>query len=182
MKIPELPRQNLELKANTDSLDFLRECLMTLGACYSRTMYQVDTYFNAAKGRLKLREIENGEATLVYYERPDLAEARYSNYQLSSIPGPETFKGMMSDALGVKAVVEKKRELWIYGDTRVHLDTVADLGEFVELETVIQDQSKSEARSEHRCVKNALQISESDRIPVSYSDLVLRRRAQDRDL
>ena len=174
-KMPNLPGQNLEFKATVDSLAPLRQHLAVLKAEYSRKMHQIDTYFNVPKGRLKLREIEDDEATLVYYERPDAAESRYSNYRLCDIPDPTTFKQMMSGALGVKVIVEKKRELWMYGNTRIHLDKVADLGKFIELETVIRDQSEGEAQAEHQLVKDAFKIASADVIPVSYSDLLLQR-------
>ena len=173
--MPKLPRQNLEFKATVDSLADLRQQLVALKAEYSRTMCQVDTYFNVPKGRLKLREIEDDKATLVYYERTDAATSRYSNYHLCDIAEPATFKGVMSSALGVKVIVEKKRELWMYGNTRIHLDKVTDLREFIELETVIRDQSEAKAQVEHQLVKDALQIASADVIRVSYSDLLLRR-------
>ncbi len=170
----ELPRRNLEFKAKAKSLDRLHEDLTRLKAEYVQSMYQIDTYFNVPKGRLKLREVENYEATLVYYERPDAAASRYSRYQLCGIANHEAFKQMMSDVLGLKVIVEKKRELWTYGNTRIHLDEVINLGEFVELETVFRDQSEAEAQAEHKLVKETLQISAADLIPVSYSDLLLK--------
>ena len=135
-------------------------------------MKQLDTYFNVPQGRLKLREINTDEAELIYYERSDLAESRYSNYQICDIPEPVAFKGIATMAWGVKGVVEKQRELWMFGDTRIHLDEVKDLGQFVELETVIREQTETEAQAEHQLVKNALGIKEEDLVSVSYSDLI----------
>ena len=169
----ELPHRNLEFKAEAESLEFLRANLKALEAECSGRLYQVDTYFHVPKGRLKLREVEDYGGTLVYYERPDAAESRYSHYQLCDIANHATFKQMMSDVLGVKVIVEKNRELWTYGNTRIHLDEVLDLGEFVELETVIRDQSEAEAQAEHNHLKETLHIAAADLIPVSYSDLLL---------
>ena len=168
-----LLHRNLEFKARVESFNVLRENLARLEAERVLTTYQVDTYFNVPNGRLKLREEEDYEAMLVYYERPDAAESRYSHYQLCGIANGATFKQMMSDALGVMVIVEKNRELWNYGNTRIHLDEVANLGEFVELETVIRDQSEAEAQAEHKRLKERLQIASADLIPVSYSDLLL---------
>ena len=164
--------KNLEFKANCDSLDVLRQRLANLQAEHRRTMKQLDTYFNVPQGRLKLREIDTHDAELIYYERSDLAESRYSNYQICDIPEPMAFKQIATIALGVKGVVEKRRELWIFGDTRIHLDEVTDLGQFVELETVIRNQTEEEAQAEHQLVKDALGIREEDLVSVSYSDLV----------
>jgi predicted adenylyl cyclase CyaB len=164
--------KNLELKAKCDSLGSLRQRLVDLKADYRQTMEQIDTYFSLPKARLKLREIDNHKAQLVYYERPDNAESRYSNYQICQITEPTTFKEIMSMAFGVNVVVEKQRELWMFGNTRIHLDRVVNLGEFVELETVIRDQTDGEARTEHQLVKDALGIMERDLISGSYSDLL----------
>lgn len=164
--------KNLEFKANCDSLDVLRQRLVKLQAEHRHTMKQLDTYFNVPQGRLKLREINTHDAELIYYERSDLAESRYSNYQLCDIPEPMAFKQIATMAWGVKGVVEKRRELWRFGDTRIHLDEVKNLGQFVELETVIRDQTEEEAQAEHQLVKDALGIQEEDLISVSYSDLI----------
>lgn len=169
----ELPHRNLEFKAETESLELLRASLRALEAGFSGRLHQIDTYFNVPKGRLKLREVEDYGGTLVYYERPDAAESRYSHYQLCDIANHAPFKQMMSDVLGVKVIVEKNRELWIYGNTRIHLDEVLDLGEFIELETVIRDQSEAEAQAEHNYLKETLHIAAADLIPDSYSDLLL---------
>ena len=135
-------------------------------------MKQLDTYFNVPQGRLKLREINTDEAELIYYERSDLAESRYSNYQVCAISEPMAFKQIATIALRVKGVVEKRRELWMFGDTRIHLDEVKNLGQFVELETVIRHQTEGEAQAEHQLVKDALGIKDEDLVSVSYSDLI----------
>ena len=171
-EVPKRTLKNLEFKANCDSLDVLRERLGDLQAEHRRTMKQLDTYFNVPQGRLKLREINTHEAELIYYERSDLAESRYSNYQVCDISEPMAFKQIATMALGVKGVVEKQRELWLFGETRIHLDEVRNLGQFVELETVIRDQTEEEAQAEHQLVKDALGIKEENLVSVSYSDLI----------
>lgn len=164
--------KNLEFKANCDSLDALRQRLVDFEAKHRRTMKQLDTYFNVPQGRLKLREIDTHKAELIYYQRSDLAESRYSDYQVCDIPEPMVFKQIATTAWGVRGVVEKQRELWMFGDTRIHLDEVKNLGQFVELETVIRDQTEAEAQAEHQFVKEALGIKHEDLVSVSYSDLV----------
>ena len=171
-EVPKRTLKNLEFKANCESLDVLRERLANLQAEHHRTMKQLDTYFNVPQGRLKLREINTDEAQLIYYERSDLAESRYSNYQVCSISEPMAFNQIATMAWGVKGVVEKQRELWMFGDTRIHLDEVRNLGQFVELETVIREQTEEEAQAEHQLVKDALGIKEEDLVSVSYNDLI----------
>lgn len=52
-----------------------------------------------------------------------------------------SLQAVLSEALGVQGVVKKERRLYMVGQTRVHLDRVEGLGDFLELEV-----SDSEAR------------------------------------
>ena len=124
--------------------------------------------------RLKLREVNGmSEGWLIYYERPNQDVSRYSQYQLCEISDPAALKNLLTVALGVKTIVKKQREIWMFNYTRIHLDTVADLGQFVELETVFQGQTEAEAIDEHHYVKTALRLETTDPVAVSYSDLVI---------
>lgn len=164
--------KNLEFKVRYESLDTLLPRLAGLEATHRETIYQVDTYFHNPKGRLKLRETDEAdEGWLIYYERPNELESRYSIYQLCKIAEPTALKDLLSAALGIKTIVKKQRSLWMYNDTRIHLDRVESLGEFVELETVFQGQSETEAIKEHQHVKTTLDLNAAEPIAVSYSEL-----------
>ncbi len=179
--------KNLEFKAQCQSLDSFYPRLTDLNATHSETVHQVDTYFympveksnmmsETGEPRLKLREIdEMTEAWLIYYERPNHDASRYSQYQLSKIADPSTLKVVLTAALGIKTVVKKRRELWMFNNTRIHLDTVANLGQFVELETVFQGQTETEARNEHQHVKIVLRLDTTTPVAVSYSDLIMQK-------
>lgn len=180
---------NLEFKAQYPSLESLYPRLTELNAGHRETINQIDTYFyvtqvkdpaisEVCKPRLKLREIgETGEGWLIYYERPNHNESRYSQYQLSEIANPSTLKALLTAALGVEVIVKKQREVWMFKNTRIHLDTVMDLGQFIELETVFQGQTEAEAIDEHQHVKNTLHLGTADPVAVSYSDLVMQKKS-----
>jgi predicted adenylyl cyclase CyaB len=164
--------KNLEFKVRYESLDVLLPKLTDLKATHRETIHQVDTYFQNPKGRLKLRETdESDEGWLIYYERPNELESRYSIYQLSEIAEPVALKELLTAALGIKTIVKKQRSFWMFKNTRIHLDIVEGLGEFVELETVFQGQSETEAVKEHQHVKTALNLNAAEPIAVSYSEL-----------
>lgn len=164
--------KNLEFKVRYESLDALMPKLAGLKATHHETIHQVDTYFQNPKGRLKLRETdESDEGWLIYYERPNELESRYSIYQLCKIAEPTVLKDLLATVLGIKTIVKKQRSLWMYNNTRIHLDIVESLGEFVELETVFQGQSETEAVKEHQHVKTTLDLNSAEPIAVSYSEL-----------
>ena len=189
--------KNLEFKARYQSLGSLYPRLADLNAVHRETVHQIDTYFHVTqvkdtsiletcKPRLKLREIAEAchrvpsadgidEAWLIYYERPNQSESRYSQYQLSKISDPSTLKTLLTVALGVQTIVQKQREVWMFKNTRIHLDRVADLGQFIELETVFQGQTEAEAIAEHQHVKRTLHLGTADPVAVSYSDLVMQK-------
>ncbi len=179
--------KNLEFKGQFQSLDGLYPRLADLNAMPHETVHQIDTYFHitkvkdslkseACEPRLKLREVKGwSEGWLIYYERPNQDASRYSQYELCEIDDPGSLKGLLTVALGVKTIVKKQREIWMFNHTRIHLDTVAGLGRFVELETVFRGQTEAEAIHEHQHVKAALHLDAVDPIAVSYSDLVMQK-------
>ena len=143
-----------------------------VGVLNSGTMHQVDTYFNVVSGRLKLREIDGKQAQLIQYFRPDEAASRISDYLLVHVHDPEKLKLALERSLGIWVVVEKTRALYLWRNTRVHLDNVVGLGRFLELETVISEQSLSEGEDECRYVQEVLGISLDQLIAGSYSDML----------
>ncbi len=178
---------NLEFKAQCESLESFYPRLAELNATHRETVHQIDTYFyvraadgssisGTCKPRLKLREVEGvGEAWLIYYERPNYDMSRYSQYQLCKITDPSALKTLLTTAFGVKTIVQKHREVWMFNCTRIHLDTVTDLGRFVELETVFQEQTNTEALNEHQHVKTMLRLDSAAPVAVSYSDLIMQK-------
>jgi homotetrameric cytidine deaminase len=166
------PRRNVELKAlDPDPVRSLAVC-RDLGAEDRGVLRQRDTYFRARQGRLKLREEEPGGAVLIQYDRPDAAAARESRYRLAPVPDPETLRASLDAALGTLVVVDKERHLLLWDGVRIHLDTVAGLGSFVELEGVAPPESDLSAEREKVAhLQEALGIAEV--LTDSYSDRLL---------
>ena len=137
---------------------------------------QGDTFFRVPHGRPKLRRIRDSpHGTLIYYDRPDRPESRYSEYHLALVDDAEEVETLLDTALGTLVKVDKTRHLFLYGATRIHLDRVENLGCFVELETVMQYQTEEEARAEHVLVKQTLGLDEREIVAVSYGDLLQER-------
>jgi homotetrameric cytidine deaminase len=166
------PRRNVELKAlDPDPARSLATC-RELGADDRGVLRQRDTYFRTRSGRLKLREQDPGGAVLIQYDRPDAAEARESRYRLAEVPDPDVMRASLDAALGTLVVVDKERHLFLLDDVRIHLDTVAGLGSFVELEGVAPPDSDLSAEQDKVArLREALGIGEI--LTDSYSDRLL---------
>lgn len=132
--------KNVEIKArlSTGELEQIREIALSHSEVSSAFVQQTDTFFRANEGRLKLREFGDGTAELIAYDRPDGAGPTISDYVIYPRVAPKALRAALERSIGVRGVVQKHRELILIGHTRVHLDKVDGLGEFLELEVVIQ--------------------------------------------
>jgi predicted adenylyl cyclase CyaB len=168
-------RRNLEVKAPYPDLGAARETVREVGAREAGIEVQTDTYFRVPNGRLKLREIEGKPAYLIAYDRPDRNMVRASAYHLIPVADPSEMKAALTAALGVRGEVRKRREIYLWHNVRIHLDEVAGLGRFIELEAVLSD-SEGEAGSQHRLDElcSALAITPSETLGPSYVDLEVR--------
>ena len=73
---------------------------------------------------------------------------------------------------GVRGQVRKQRELWTLDATRIHLDSVEALGDFVELETVCAGAPGPADRLEHDRLSSALGLDPCATVEGSYIDLL----------
>lgn len=168
-------RRNIELKVRCSELEAVRRSAGALGARDAGVLHQRDTFFTAPQARLKLRDFGDGRAELISYVRPDAAQARGSDYLISPVADPEPLAAVLTHALGASGVVVKTRHLLLYRHTRIHLDEVAGLGSFVELETVLGEQTEADAQAELHAVAAALALAPEDAVPVPYVELLTRR-------
>lgn len=173
---PPQPRRNVELKArDRDPPRSLAKC-EALGAEDQGELIQRDTYFNVATGRLKLREEKGAASHLISYVRADELRERLSRYRIVEIDDAEGLKAALSESLGTRVVVSKRRRLFLWGDVRIHLDRVEGLGDFLEFEAVAPERSDlADERQKVRNLQEIFAIRSEDLIDRSYSDLMLER-------
>lgn len=159
---------NLELKTKIKSFTFYENILKQINAEYKGIINQKDIYYKYKNGLLKLR-VENNSYTLIKYLR-DEKNKRWSNYELLELKGknPEKY---LSEILEVDTVVKKKRKLFMYKNTRVHLDEVNGLGKFLELETLLL-KDRIDATKRFNEIKNLLQLNNCVEIRKSYKNLL----------
>jgi len=72
-------------------------------------------------------------------------------------------------------IVDKKREIYFIDNVKFHIDTVKNLGTFVEIEAIDQEGIISEDNLRKQCQKylDLFTISKNDLISCSYSDMLL---------
>jgi len=165
--------RNVEIKARLPDPERIIKQIEEIANTGPICLDQKDTFFNCPRGRLKLRVIADSAAELIYYVRPDSTEPSESNYIRSRIADPDSIFELLSKALGISGAVHKRRMLYIAGQTRIHLDEVEGLGEFIELEVMLrQEQDTDEGFRIARELMEILGISSEDLVDRAYVDLL----------
>jgi predicted adenylyl cyclase CyaB len=164
---------NIEIKARVHDPARLREQVAAISETAGERIPQEDIFFNSPHGRLKLRVLGDHEGQLIYYERPDSAGPKQSDYYVSRTQEPGTLRDVLARTYGVRGVVRKERWLYWIGTTRIHLDQVEGLGSFLEFEVVLSDgQSIEEGQAIAATLLEKLDVAGSDLIDVAYIDLL----------
>lgn len=165
---------NIEIKARCDDPDKIRTILQENDANYKGLDHQIDTYFNVPGGRLKLRE-GSIEQNLIFYHRSDSKTPKASDINLVPAEHPKKLHSLLENALGIKIVVDKEREIYFIDNVKFHIDEVKKLGSFVEIEAIDNDGSISEEKLREQCdyYMDLLGIGEDQLMAQSYSDMIL---------
>ncbi|MEO6462787.1 MAG: class IV adenylate cyclase [Candidatus Eisenbacteria bacterium] len=168
---------NVELKARCADPGRVRRLLAEAGATGPGTDLQRDVYFVVPEGRLKLRR-GTIERSLVFYRRADEAAVRRSEVTMARLEAlaPEAMAALedaLGAALGVRTVVEKRREIRFVDNVKFHLDDVPGLGCFVEIEAIDLDGSRGEEHLRAQCDawRERLGLATGDLVSFSYADV-----------
>jgi len=177
---------NIEFKAHLRDFEKIHSVLAQHKISRAAMLHQTDTYFHVQAGRLKLREIDGETAQLIFYQRPDLAEVKRSDYLIAPVTAAAALRDVLSVAFGIRTVVKKIRELYLlprkFGEyagrtgpdlIRLHLDTVETFGHFLEIEVILQLGERPQlAEDEARAWLRELGILPEDLLASSYADLL----------
>jgi predicted adenylyl cyclase CyaB len=164
---------NIEIKARCGDPDRVRGALRARGADFRGVDHQVDTYFHCPRGRLKLRE-GNIERSLIHYDRPDQPGPKPARVTLCHPADTASLREVLTAALGVWTVVDKRREIYFVDNVKFHVDQVQGLGSFVEIEAIDADGEIGEQKLREQCEEyvRVLGIEDEDLVTCSYSDLL----------
>jgi adenylate cyclase class IV len=177
-KISELNdtmERNVEIKARIPSVEFLFPMAARLADQGPMEIAQDDTFFACLNGRLKLRAFSETDGELIFYQRVDTAGPKESSYIIAPTKTPDILRAALSAAYGQVGRVRKRRILFLAGRTRIHLDRVEGLGDFLELEVVLKPEESTEAGA---AIANALLeklgVSPRQLVDKAYVDLLFR--------
>jgi adenylate cyclase class IV len=167
--------RNIEIKARIDSVETLKAKAAELADEGPIEISQDDTFFRCDSGRLKLRAFSTGTGELIFYRRANQFGPKESFYLISPTSAPDELRELLSLAYGEVGRVRKQRILYIVGRVRVHIDNVEQLGNFLELEVVLNDDEPSEVgiREAHELMEK-FNVKPRELIEGAYVDLFAR--------
>jgi adenylate cyclase class IV len=167
-----VPR-NIEIKARIASVEALLPLAQSLADGPAQAIAQDDTFFACANGRLKLRDFGDGRGELIHYRRTDTEGPKLSDYLRVPTDEPAALREALVRASGVLGRVRKQRLLLLAGPTRIHLDRVEGLGDFLELEVVLHDeQTEAEGAAIAERLLQRLGVPSGQLLGGAYLDLL----------
>lgn len=175
--------QNYEFKAKIEATKPYEDKLLSLNPDYKGLDHQIDTYFKAKAGRLKLREgtIENA---LIDYDREDIQGAKAAKIMLYEHKPDQALKDILTKQFGIKVIVDKKRKIYYVDNVKFHFDEVKTLGTFMEVEAISENNEKSIDALKAQCkhYTDFFGLTADNMVSKSYSDLVKEASVQNRFL
>ena len=173
--------KNIEIKAYINNMEDAERIAATITeGTPPIKLYQIDTYFNVPRGRLKLRENERGgmASELIYYLRPNKSGPKTSDYLIIEVQNSAELKKLLTSALGIRVIVKKERTVFFFRNVRIHLDEIEKLGTFLEFEEVLAEGSSQPGQDD--LIGQLMQrfsIKREDLIKGSYCDLIVGKRS-----
>lgn len=167
-----MPR-NVEIKARVRDPAALRAAAEAVATAPPIVLEQHDVFYRVESGRLKLRRFPQGPAELIRYQRADDTGPKTSDYAIFRTDDGAALHALLAAALGIRGEVVKTRTLVMAGRTRIHLDAVRGLGDFMELEVVLaEDEDEAAGEAEARDLMARLGIGPGDLVTGAYLDLI----------
>jgi adenylate cyclase, class 2 len=167
---------NYEIKAkvNPEKQNLIRDYLKKNNAKFIGLDSQTDTYFKVPEGRLKIRK-GNIENKLIHYERGDNLNSKKSDVLLIDLKKAQYLEKITRKTHDVLVEVKKQREIYFIDNVKFHIDNVENLGDFIEIEAISEDNSILLEKIKEQCdyYKNKFKIKKSELIKNSYSDMLL---------
>ena len=162
---------NIEIKARYIRNRRTRHVLNKIEATYHSFEKQIDTYFRVEYGLLKIRERIGETSQIIQYVRSKGEGPVPSHYEIVHLKDEEKVMTMLDREHGLKGVVRKQREIWLWENVRIHFDHVDRLGKFIEFEAVMDEKSDvGEEAKKIRWLMDRFSLTKKDIVFQSYID------------
>lgn len=167
--------RNLEAKFRLADPQRAQARAESLGFRFKGLLRQHDVFFVVPHGKLKLREQSDG-AWLIHYRRDHAGGLELSDYDIVAVENAAAMRMMLRNALGTLGEVRKERTLLLRRNVRLHLDRIDGLGDFGEIEAVVEPGASAESyRPEVQLILAGLAVEPTDLIERSYFELTAQR-------
>ncbi|WP_255167023.1 class IV adenylate cyclase [Natrononativus amylolyticus] len=174
----------VEVKVPAD-LEAVRDRLADLGARPAGTVVQVDTYYDAphrsfpeTDEALRIRResgADDRRETRLTYKGPLVDDASKTREEAETgVEEAEDLEAILTNlGFDPAATVRKERTRYALEGYTVTLDSVAGVGEFVEVETEATADELEDAREDAYDVLERLELDPADQLRTSYLELHL---------
>ncbi|RKX75991.1 MAG: class IV adenylate cyclase [Spirochaetes bacterium] len=142
---------------------------------FKKTYIKKDIYYSTPhsglKERFRLRQEEEGEA-LVTIKKKKIVKKTEQNIEIEfRVSDPQAFEQFVLD-IGCRKVIKKVKrgDLYTAGEINIELTMVEDLGEFIEIEKIVESEDSNlleQAREEINYILHSLGVS-PDQIEERY--------------
>lgn len=165
--------------------DFVK-ILSNRGGKFISSESQKDVYFNVSgrdsmstKECLRIRS-EDTRTELTYKAPSNSTESSQNHFSKKEInvelkSDKEMYELLIAIGCEVLAVVEKSRQTYVLDKLTIAIDTVAGLGNFVEVEALVASEQKEEALTAINLAAKNLGLQESATVNEPYRDLIVKR-------
>jgi len=168
--------KNIEIKASLNNVVFCLDKAKSLSGGDPEVIKQKDIFFNCDRGRLKLRIFSQKQGELIFYKRKNETGPKTSEYYISETNEPDRLLQVLEKAYGIYGVVKKTRKLFIIGRTRIHIDQVENLGNFLEFEVVLKEnENPGIGKTEAHRLMDQFGLKDNNLIECAYIDLIKSR-------
>ena len=165
---------NIEIKAKLRDREAVETLVRSRADHGPELIIQKDVFFACESGRLKLRAFSDDRGELIFYRRLDTEGPAQSDFIKAPTTDPDALATALKAALGEVGMVRKRRTLYLVGQTRIHLDEVDGLGDWLELEVVLEPGQSVDRRRTNRSrfdARNSV-ILQEDLEARAYVDLL----------
>ncbi|EDV24818.1 hypothetical protein TrispH2_004310 [Trichoplax sp. H2] len=171
--VEEPEDRSINIKARIRNYELVKETITGLVEDEGFSYIQEDTFFTCPNGRLKLREYNTGESLLMFDVEADKELFTNSKYCYSEVKDLTATKNILKLAYGIKGVVRTERLIAEFGQTKIYLDRVADLGDFIEISVdLTHDQTLEDGQEVARDLMEQLDIGQTELVHSSYIDML----------